>query len=387
MKLLWIGDAVVHSGFSRVTHAVLGELQKLGWDVAVLGIIYSGDPHDYTYPIYTCWPEHGMWDPYGATKLKSILEIEQPDAILILHDPWIVAERYIASASKTGLPLHRTAAYMPVDSPIIRPRGITPLNDLGAAIFYTEFGRQQAVRNGFVGNAAVIPHGVDIDLYRPSESRFDVRARTIPGTEGAFVVGYVGRNQPRKRMDLALQYFATWKRHTNPGAAYLWLHCDPKDPAGIDVVNVARYFGIADALIVNPDVGPTRGVAEERMPDVYNSLDVHIVTSLGEGWCLPVAEAMACGVPNIVPAWGGLQEWSWSAAQQVECTGISATHDTIQGVPDHASFVGALDALYKDKERREQLGTKGLKLMRESRFRWSEVAKAFDAVLREISGK
>ena len=44
-RLLWIGDALVPTGFATVTHAVLNHLQH-EWDVVVSGINYDGSEHE-----------------------------------------------------------------------------------------------------------------------------------------------------------------------------------------------------------------------------------------------------------------------------------------------------------------------------------------------------
>uniref|UniRef100_UPI0005710642 hypothetical protein n=1 Tax=Verrucomicrobium sp. BvORR106 TaxID=1403819 RepID=UPI0005710642 len=49
-RVLWIGDAVVPTGFGTVTHSVLEHLCQ-DWDVVVSGVNYDGSPHSYPYPI------------------------------------------------------------------------------------------------------------------------------------------------------------------------------------------------------------------------------------------------------------------------------------------------------------------------------------------------
>ena len=49
-KILWYGDACSNTGFARVTHSVLDHLSK-EHEVVVLGINYTGDPHEYPYKI------------------------------------------------------------------------------------------------------------------------------------------------------------------------------------------------------------------------------------------------------------------------------------------------------------------------------------------------
>jgi D-inositol-3-phosphate glycosyltransferase len=380
-KILWVGDAVVHSGFSRVTHAILDRLHAT-WDVAVLGIVWNGDPHPYPYRIYTtALPEFGVWSPFGDKKLTMVLAQEKPDVLCLLGDPWIVAQKYLPAIKEAKFPLARAAAYMPVDSPVLNRKDYQELGALGCAIWYGEFGKNEAEQAGFTGRSAVIPHGVDLEIYRPVD-KAEARAKNIPGVGDAFVVGYVGRNQIRKRLDLAIQHFAQWQQATKSDS-YLWLHCDPRDPNGIDVRAVADYFGIGSRLILNSNVRSTMGVVETDMASIYSCFDLHINTASAEGFCLPVIEAMACGVPNLIPCWGGL-EWAKDAAVMVPCTGIFATPYAMQGIVDREAFITALDQYYQDPLLRNRMRAAGLALVSEDRFRWESVAQEFDMVFRSL---
>lgn len=50
-RMLWVGDAVAHTGFATVTDNIVRRLLKY-WDIHVLGINYHGDPHDKPYRVF-----------------------------------------------------------------------------------------------------------------------------------------------------------------------------------------------------------------------------------------------------------------------------------------------------------------------------------------------
>jgi glycosyltransferase involved in cell wall biosynthesis len=377
--LLWVGDAYCHTGFARVTHNVLDQLQHL-WDIKVLGINYNGDPHPYDYSIF---PARAGGDVFGLRRYQTLVEKLQPDVVCLLNDPWIVTK----FLQLRGNGRERVAAYMPVDGLNLSDGEL--LNDLDLAIWYTDFGRRQAESGGYGGPSRVIPHGVDRGLYSPRDRR-ECRQRLGLGSLpiDAFIVGNINRNAPRKRLDLTVKYFAEWvKQYQLPGNIYLFIHANRKD-VGCDFHDLARFYGIDSRMIVTPDLGCPGGAVEDEMPLIYGALDIQISTTQGEGWGLTQMEGMSCGIPQIVPNWSGLAEWAERAALFVPCTGTAARMGgrgegsaTIGGIADESAFIAALDEIYRNLFRRYQLAQAGLARVSEPRFQWPAIGALFHEAL------
>jgi D-inositol-3-phosphate glycosyltransferase len=383
-KLLWVGDAVIVSGFSRVTHSVLEHLRHT-WDVSVLGISYVGDPHPYPYNIFSIISQTKTSDPFGASKLPDVLDKVKPDCCLFLGDPWIIADVFLPVLTQYPGRKPKIAAYMPLDAPNLKPAVVEELSRLDLAILYTEFAHLEFLAAGFSGHAVVIPHGVDLKFYNPVPR---TQARTALGlSPDFFIVGFVGRNQPRKRLDLLIEAFATWRQKYQAEDARLFMHCAPMDHAGWDLLELGRYWGCHDQMIYTEDVGPITGIPEAHLKYVYSALDLNANVSLGEGWCLPVMEGMACGTPSIAPAWGGLADWGKSALRLMPVTGTFATPaliNTMGGLVAKDDVVEALQEMYANPARRAELSRQGLALVHQPRFRWEAIARQFDERLRAL---
>lgn len=379
-KLLWIGDAVVQTGFARVTHNVLEHLRH-EWDVVVLGVNHDGDPHPYSYPIY---PAIRGTDVWGVTRVKYLLRKESPDLIVILNDPWNIPN-YLEHIPEDGPPV---IAYMPIDAPNQFAGG--GLNRLARAITYTQFGRRELMLGGFTGRCDVIGHGVDMDMYRP-ENKQQARdhlkfGRKLPAD--AFLVGNVNRNQPRKRLDLTIQYFTQWwVNRGQPSNAFLYLHCSNRD-IGWNVVQLCRYYGIESHLILtNPNMSPRNALHEDDMRFVYSSFDVQINTGMGEGWGLTTHEGMACAVPQIVGDYAALPEWAAGGCRFVPCTSYEAHTNginTIGGIVDREQFIQAIDELHDNPDLRGKLGAEGRAVATQEKFKWSVVSQQFNTVFKEV---
>jgi D-inositol-3-phosphate glycosyltransferase len=150
---------------------------------------------------------------------------------------------------------------------------------------------------------AVVPPGVDLDLYRPG-SRSAARARLgLPA--GREVLLFVGRIQPLKAPDLLIRALAAMVGRTpslrdrlmavvvggmsGPGAA---------EPGHLH--RLATHLGVADMVRFEP---PATG---ERLADFYRAASVTVVPSYSESFGLVALESQACGTPVVAARVGGL---------------------------------------------------------------------------------
>lgn len=400
-RLLWVGDAVAHTGFATVTHSLL-EFLHASWNVSVLGINYLGDPHDYPYRIYPASAVHrSRTNQWGMHRIADLCAELRPDVVCVNNDPWNVANFVdVWRKAYIDVPL---VAYMPVDAEHQDSERIEYLNlddaghGLSLAIWYTEFGRQQAEQAGYTGRNAIVPHGCDAERFHPmvrEECRKEILGAPY---NDMFIIGAVGRNTFRKRMDLLIEYVGDWLRcHPEKRErTLLYVHSEPaKD--GWDLHSLAKYH---DVSIATPS-GKTsfRGFEPERMPLVYGMCDVIATTNMGEGWGLPTMEGMLCGIPQIVPDFAALGEWTngmkGSTVDRVRCTS-SLTYPTTNSVgriADKDLFADALETMYLrtsgvDREtlaaRRDEIRHDAMAFL----MPWEDVATEFDMLLRSVIQK
>ncbi len=377
-KLLWVGDAACDSGFARCTHYILDVLRET-WDVVVLGLNYRGDPHPYPYPIYPCWPGG---DPFGVGRIGELIRSQHPDLIVLQNDPWNIPD-YVSEIRK------HTAT-----TPIMAGLAVDGkncalaerLNGLALAVFWTRFGAREARAGGYRNPLAVIPLGVDTSIYHPRDRGVAREAMQFGRGDGsgidlanAFIVGNVNRNQPRKRLDLTIAYFAEWVRDHRVEDAFLFLHVAPTGDLGYDCEQLARYCGVGDRIIL-AQPGVWHGISEEQLATVYSTFDVMLTTTQGEGWGLTTLEGMACGVPQIVPDWAALGEWAAPAAAMVPCTEIAVTPNKINvigGVPDRVGTIDALQRVYEDEAVRRDMSAASLALARRDDFQWRKIGEGW----------
>lgn len=403
MRVLWCGDSPrASTGFARCTRAACDALHRRGWHVDILGINDFGDPGDYHSPIWPCrQPLDGGSDSFGVTRLPHLIVRQKPDVAVILNDPWNMGpyleyiERYAKSLERNerkddAALLRRTpiVAWLAVDGDNVSAKN---LNQLARVMVWTDYAAKQLAIGGYEGGSDVVPLGVDSGLFSPrpiDEARTKILPEQVP--PNAFVVGSVGRNQLRKRLDLTLQYFGEWIASRGIDDAYLYMHVAPTGDTGIDIPRVAKYYGLAGKLIVM-NQGVIHDIGDDVMPLVYSALDLYWTTTQGEGWGLPALEAMACGVPVLAPDWSGLGDWAQGAAKLIECTGRAPTAPlneltyTIGGVPDRELTLEALDYFYAPETRnvrRLDYAKRGAE--RAEKFNWQATGNGVAAVLERL---
>lgn len=379
-RLLWIGDACVSTGFARSTHQIVPALAEK-FDVSVLALNYHGDPHpEFPYDCYTCWPGGDM---FGVGRVRSLVKALGPAVIVLQQDPWNVRQ-YVEPVAGIA----PVIGVIPVDGKNCRG---TELNGLAHSIFWTDFGRTEAKLGGYTGPSTVIPLGVDLNIYKPSDRAAERERMKLPQvfedrglSSDVFIVGVVGRNQSRKRLDLTIQYFAEWVHSRQVNDAVLWLHVAPTGDAAYDIDHLARYYNVVDRVVV-PDIEPRHGLSETGMARVYSVFDVLFSTTHGEGMGLPALEAMACSVGCVLPDWSGYGDWAPDGSLMVKCTSTAAApgFNTIGGVMDGRLAVETLHRLYTNRKDCQQLGLDGLDVAKRPRYRWDTIGQEVLKVVEE----
>lgn len=403
MKVLFVGDAVCGSGFARCTHAACDELHSRGHEVKVLGLNYYGDPHDYPYTIMPCWnPPQGGTDYYGNGRLPKIVDSYEPDAVVILNDPWNVAAYMMVLTNKSNrfrLGFNtKTVAWVAVDGS--NQQYSKQLNWLDKVVAWTDFGRDELIRAGIESEKLdVVPLGFDEKLFFPSDGSI-VRNQSLPeNLRDSFILLYVGRNQTRKRLDSLLFNFNTWYRHQTqidgcPPNACLVFCTNTTGEKDFDLESLVKYLDLKDVvMIVQPPDGAIKNAVEnDKLRYLYSAANVFVSCSQAEGWCLPALEAMACGTACALPDSAGFR-WAREGAIMIPattslCTSpVDASMFTIGSLVDTGPWVATIKGLYEsfrteDKKLITALGQNGLQLSKD--LTWKHSGIKFADLLEEV---
>jgi glycosyltransferase involved in cell wall biosynthesis len=391
-KLFIMADAACTTGFAQVSHNLIYNLLDK-WEIVCLAINYKGDYHPLQKLVKLYCPNAKILDDYyGFSRIKRLVLEERPDVVLVINDPWVAIEHVEAFQNineKIEEKYHDHSAkilYTPVDAKHVKESWVKPLNYFDRVIAYTDFGKNELIESGLETQCDVLPHGVDTNVFYPIDKR-DARQQARLGVDW-FIVQTVARNSMRKRLDLSLYYFSLFAKDKPDNVK--WYYHGILNDIGYDLMDLANHWGVRDRIIISPQnvMSSDRGLPEESMRTVYNIADVHMSTSGGEGWQLPVHESMACRVANIVPNHSALSEWCQGGVEYLELSNIPLVTDrqqnTIHAQVTPESTVAALNKLYYDQQYRKDLARKGYKLATQDKFKWTTIANQFDAIFNEV---
>ncbi|MDP8962007.1 MAG: glycosyltransferase [Actinomycetota bacterium] len=214
---------------------------------------------------------------------------------------------------------------------------------------------------GDVDHVSVVPCGVDLNLFR-------ALGEAEPRRDGWHRLVVVTRLVERKGVDDVIRALV----HV-PRAELIVAGGPPRqelrhDPEARRLRSIAEELGVSDRLVL-------RGrLDRQAVPRLMRSADVVVATPWYEPFGIVAVEAMACGVPIVATAVGGM---------------IDTVVDGVTGllVPprDPDALAGALNALLGDGASRQTLGQAGAGRV-EARYGWDRVAAAtFEVYARVVA--
>ncbi|MGP4032137.1 glycosyltransferase [Pseudarthrobacter sp. 1C304] len=217
------------------------------------------------------------------------------------------------------------------------------------------------------GKISIAPCGVDLDLF-PGTGQADRRARTHR-------ILSVGRLVPRKGVDVVIRALPLLRAAGFPDVELLVVGGGGDATETERDSEPRRLLAIAAELGVRQQVSFRGQVPREAMPGIFRSADAVVCTPWYEPFGIVPLEAMACGVPVVAAAVGGLRDTVVD-----ERTGLH--------VPprDPESTAAALARLLADPGLRQALGRAGQQRAR-SRYSWDRVAAETEkAYLHTLTG-
>jgi D-inositol-3-phosphate glycosyltransferase len=295
-----------------------------------------------------------------AARLRRSWRVDPPDVVHAHF--WMSGLAALAAARPLGLPVvqtfhalgvvkrrHQGAKDTSPPSRLERERMLAREVDRIVATCSDEV--FELVRMGAdLRRTTVVPCGVDLGLFRPdgpAEPRDPDRSRLL----------VVSRLVERKGIGNAITALTEL-----PGAELVVAGGPParrlaEDPEARRLADLAERLGVAGRVDLRGQVEPG------DLPALYRSADLVVCVPWYEPFGIVPLEAMACGVPVVASAVGGLVD--------TVVDGVTGVH-----VPPRRPdlLAGALAGLLADPARRATLGAAGARRARR-RYCWERIAR------------
>ena len=359
------------SGFGTVGKELCARLAEMElFDIHYLG--WHSQPNDVPGAMANGIKLHNtqFWDAndqFGANTLNPLINQVQPHVVITLGDPWMTdhVQRCEHRHNFTWL------AYVPIDRDVLRRSWRHSMKQPDVLVCFSQFGKDIVEEQIPFRNPRLILHGVDRKVFKPfyppgmdeNTPYEEVAAQRKAMTFGEqfrdkFIVGWVGRNQVRKAMPTTVRAFkafncATWierqdviypdgdgkttcnaqefchnkqkfrcdicpafQQREEAKETTLYLHTSPgESPDGQDrqgvgwlVAEIIERNQLKGRVAITPNLNVVKGVPRAHLAQIMNCFDVHCFLTHSEGFGLPAAESVACGVPTLVTDYTSLPE-------------------------------------------------------------------------------
>ncbi len=259
---------------------------------------------------------------WGQSRGKIFYDEWKADILLTLQDTWPL---HGLSEKVNWVPL------VPIDHDPIPPLVVQMMHHpaLVKPIALTKWGQQQLKSVGV--DSYYIPHGVHTQCFAPNPLIRE-KQRADLGFEDSFVVGMVGTNSvERKNWSVACRAFALFAKGKDDVIFYM--HTEMASRFGINLFDLRKTLGLEEKICFPEANRMIIGISNEKMAALYNAMDVFLMPSKGEGFCIPIIESQACGVPVITTKCTGQAEllgagwfiedlhphWTTQSSYQFEC--------------------------------------------------------------------
>jgi glycosyltransferase involved in cell wall biosynthesis len=204
-----------------------------------------------------------------------------------------------------------------------------------------------------------IPHGIDLNIFKPMDK---IECRKIWNIKkehlNDFFIGIVAGNydkEGRKRWDKQLETLRIFKDQNPDCPLKIWLHTDASNVVhGFDLHTMIRFFNLQDIVYIPDPYYFITNLPYERMGEIYNMLDIHLLASAREGFGMPILESQACGIPCLHTDFAAGKEMVHPDLRIKIQTKIMTPIISWSAVPDAWDAAEKLGVLWKSPDKMEK---------------------------------
>jgi len=248
---------------------------------------------------------------------------------------------------------------------------------------YTSYVRQVYIDSGFdPDRVKVVPLGIDDQRFKPGVAPMEL------STGGKFAFLFVGGTLQRKGIDLLLEAFrSAFSRADNVCLVIKDMGNQTfyrGQTAEREIAALQQDEECAEIIYLDGDL------PAEDIPGLYAACDCLVHPYRGEGFGLPVAEAMACGLPVVVTEGGACDDFCNSENAfmvPAQRRPVKFPEETVGQAwmleADVQALAAQMRQAFEQPERAREMGRRGAKRIARD-FTWKRAAEIAHDTLMEL---
>jgi len=315
MRLMFLGDRIVggFSAYTKIGYETCTRLAKLGHSVAHIPMGITNRMGKWSNEGVLVYPSGR--EPWCEDVAVPHYVDWKADMLITVKEPWVFNRIFLEAINFAPMAI---IDHSPV-SPAITARMETAFK----VIAITRFGQRELRQKDI--QSTYIPHGVKTDIYKPYEKKKEEWRKLWYMKPDDFIVGIVAMNRARKMIPHMLRGYKRFLEINPDVKSHLMLLTNirptvlPEEasPRGVSDVGVNLLPEIMDLGLGEAVMWPEEKIMLEGFPEwsgmevgwdmvkLYNTFDVLLNCTGGEGFGLPYIEAQACGVPVLSTDYAG----------------------------------------------------------------------------------
>ena len=373
---------------------LIKQLTNLQFHVISQQYVYGRPYEDKDYP-YVTWASEGN-EARTTTTLKSVINYTLPTCVFsmgdIHHNPGVGLGKPLQVPWVSWFPWdnHDVPAMLRAQNLITQPDIKITMNQFSFDLM-NQYNMQI---DDYIYNI------VNTNTFRPlSKKEWDKENmfRLNPNIQGKKILLFVGRPSWRKNIEFLLGAFKELTRRRED--VMLYLHVDFKDqriPEKPDINKIIHGLGLKDKILSTEQNRWTTGVGADFLNRLYNLCDLYITPHGGEGFGLPIAEAMATGTPFVATDCTSMPEFAGEKEERgllVKVEKNVREKGVLRPWVEVKDFVNKIDTLLDDKERMKKMGANGITWVEKNCSdkiiipKWKEIFKKLDIPICNVDSK
>ncbi len=317
---------------------------------------------------------------FGAAKFNEILIDYKPTHVIDIRDSWHLEYQF-----RSPLRKYFSHVIMPAIDAIPQHKvWIDMYASADKLISYTDWGIDVLKEAGLKNTHYSASPCAGREYRQFSIDEKNLLKKKL-GLGNIKIIGTVMRNQRRKLFPNLFKDFSEFIKQSGRDDIYLLCHTSNPDTWELDEllleykiqhkvlfsyacknctnVDISFYRGIhsncTNCNVMSSSFSSTQqGISNENLNNIYNMMDLYVQYSVCEGYGIPLAEAVSCGVPIMAVDYSAMSEIVNNAQGipiKVDTLYKEAESGRLMALPDSNDFIAKLNSFFalSDSERED----------------------------------